>query len=148
LAQNKVTQYRQKQSAILFLFDLAQRQNDGWLSRSAMEYVADYVGVSYVKALEIASFYSMFNLQAVGKYHLQVCGTTPCWLNGAGQLTADLSAELGIKPGQTTQDGIFTLSEVECLGACINAPVVQVNDQYHENVTDARAFIAGLRAKK
>ena len=148
LAENKITQYERKQSAILFLFDLAQRQNDGWLSHSAIEYVADYIGISYVKALEIATFYSMFNLKPIAKYHLQVCGTTPCWLNGAGDLMESLAQELNIKPGQTTADNMFTLSEVECLGACIKAPVVQVNDDYHENVTDAAQFIENLRKSK
>ena len=135
-----------KQSAVLPLLDLAQRQNDRWLSQSAMEYVADYIGISYVKILEIASFYSMFNLKPVGKYHLQVCTTTPCHLRGAGRLLSDLENLLQIKCGQTTSDGTFSLASVQCLGACINAPLLQCNDDYHENITDAKGLIAQISA--
>jgi NADH-quinone oxidoreductase subunit E len=125
-----------RQSALVPLLDLAQRQNNGWLSESAIEYVADYIGVSYVKALEVASFYSMFNLKPVGKYHIQVCGTTPCWLNGAKETLNAFEKDLGIKVGGCTSDNLFSLLEVECLGACIKAPVVQINDDYYENVKD------------
>jgi NADH-quinone oxidoreductase subunit E len=133
-----------KQSAIVPLLDLAQRQNSGWLSADSIEYVANYIGISYAKAFEIASFYSMFNLKPVGKYHIQVCGTTPCWLNGAKEVLGNFEKNLNIKCGQRTQDGMFSLAEVECLGACTKAPVVQINDDYYENVDDVESLIAKL----
>jgi len=147
LAKKLVKQYpkERQQSAVLPLLDMAQRQNGGWLSPQALEYVAGYIGMPYVKIIEVASFYSMFNLKPVGKYHIQVCGTTPCWLNGAEKIMADLQKNLKIKCGQVTADGMFSLAEVECLGACINAPVVQVNDDYHENVYDAEKMIQQLK---
>lgn len=146
-AEKIITHYpkNRKQSAVLPLLDLAQRQNSGWLSQSALEYVADYLQISHVKIVEIASFYSMFHLKPVGKYHLQVCGTTPCHLRGAAKLISDLETLLQIKCGQTSQDQLFSLARVECLGACINAPVVQVNDDYHENITDAVKFIEQIK---
>jgi len=124
-----------QQSAILPLLDMAQRQASGWLPQEAIEYVADFLKIPYIRALEVASFYTMFNLKPVGKYHVQVCGTTPCWLRGAGDIIKTCEHKLNIKCGQTTQDSLFTLSEVECLGACVNAPTVQVNDDYFEDLT-------------
>jgi NADH-quinone oxidoreductase E subunit len=124
-----------QRSAIIGLLDIAQRQNDGWLPREAIEYVADFLNTPYIRAYEIASFYSMFNLKPVGKYHVQVCGTTPCWLNGATEIMSVCEKELGIKCKSTTEDGLFTLSEVECLGACVNAPMVQINDDYYEDLS-------------
>lgn len=147
LAKKLVSNYPKgrEQSAILPILDLAQRQNGGWLSQSAIECVADYLGITYVKAIEVASFYSMFNLSPVGKYHIQVCGTTPCWLNGAQKTMQDFEENLNLKCGQVTEDGMFSLTEVECLGACINAPVVQINDDYYENVEDTKQIIDQLR---
>ena len=124
---------RQK-SAMLPLLDLAQRQNGGWLSTSAIEYVANYLGEPFMRAYEVASFYSMFNLRPVGKYHIQVCGTTPCWLQGASDIMSACEQHAKTKCGETSKDGMFTISEVECLGACINAPIVQINDDYYENL--------------
>jgi NADH-quinone oxidoreductase subunit E len=89
----------------------------------------------YIRAYEVASFYSMFNLKPVGKYHIQICGTTPCWLRGAEDIKHACEKTLKIKCKETTKDGLFTLSEVECLGACVNAPVVQINDDYYEDLT-------------
>lgn len=123
-----------KKSAILPLFDLAQRQNNNYLSRECIEYVADLLELPYIRALEVASFYSMFNLKPVGKYHIQVCGTTPCWLRGAADLMKTCQSKLKIKKGETTPDNLFTLSEVECLGACVNAPIVQINDDFFEDL--------------
>ena len=147
LAKKLIKQYpdKRQQSAVLPLLDMAQRQNGGWLSEQTLEYVADYLGMPYVKIIEIASFYTMFNLKPVGKYHIQVCGTTPCWLNGAEKTMNDLQKNLKIKCGQVTKDGMFSLAEVECLGACIRAPVVQVNDKYYENVDDAEKMIQQLK---
>ncbi|MDX1924698.1 MAG: NADH-quinone oxidoreductase subunit NuoE [Rickettsiaceae bacterium] len=131
---NRYPATRQK-SAILPLLDLAQRQNGGWLSVDAIEYVANMINLPHIKALEVASFYTMFNLKPVGKFHIQVCGTTPCWLRGAGDIISKCSSKLGISDKETTQDGMFTLTEVECLGACVNAPLVQINDDYYEDLT-------------
>jgi NADH-quinone oxidoreductase E subunit len=132
---NKYPEGRQK-SAILPILDIAQRQNEGYLSKEAIEYVADMLGVPHIKAYEVASFYSMFNLGPVGKYHVQICGTTPCWLRGSEKIKEACKKELHIDIGETTRDNIFTLSEVECLGACVNAPMMQINDDYYEDLDE------------
>jgi NADH-quinone oxidoreductase E subunit len=124
-----------KASAVLPLLDLAQRESGGWLPTPAMEAVATMLGMPFIRVYEVASFYTMFNLKPVGKYHLQVCGTTPCWLRGAEDIMSTCKKHLGIQKGGTTDDGLFTLSEFECLGACVNAPVVQINDDYFEDLT-------------
>ena len=94
------------------------------------------LGVPLVRGYEVASFYTLFNLTPVGKYHIQVCGTPPCMLRGSEEILAACKRSLGIDCGETTKDGQFTLNEVECLGACINAPVMQVNDTHYENLTE------------
>lgn len=135
-AQEIVAKYpegRQK-SAMLPLLDIAQRQNGGWLSVPAIECVANYISEPYMRAYEVASFYTMYNLKPVGKYHIQVCGTTPCWLRGAGQIMESCEKLTKAKCGETSEDGLFTISEVECLGACVNAPIVQINDDYYEDL--------------
>lgn len=124
-----------KQSAILPLLDLAQRQSGGWLPLDAIEYVASLLELPFIRAHEVATFYTMFNLKPVGKYHIQICGTTPCWLKGAEQIKEACENALGIKCGQVTSDAKFSLTEVECLGACVNAPVVQINDDYFEDLS-------------
>ena len=130
---------RQMSASIPFL-DLAQRQvgaetgTQGWLPIPVMEFVARELDMPYVRVLEVATFYTMFNLAPVGKYHVQVCGTTPCMLRGAEDLISACKAR-GMKKGHTTADGLFTLSEVECLGACANAPMVQINDDNYEDLT-------------
>jgi NADH-quinone oxidoreductase subunit E len=125
-------------SAVLALLDLAQRQNDGWLSNEAIEYVANSLEMAPIRVYEVASFYSMFNLAPVGKHLVQVCRTTPCWLRGAAELTRSGCEKLGVELGENTKDGQFTVVEVECLGACANAPVVQIGDDYYEDLTPAR----------
>ncbi len=125
----------QQQSAVLPLLDMAQRQNGGWLSIEAMEYVADLILQPYMRVYEVASFYSMFYLKPVGKYHIQICGTTPCYLRGAADILKTCEQEIAIDCGKTSKDKKFTISEVECLGACINAPIVQINDDYYEDLT-------------
>jgi NADH-quinone oxidoreductase E subunit len=122
-------------SAILPLFDLAQRQCGGWLPASAIQKVTEMLGVSEIRGFEVASFYTLFNLEPIGKYHVQICGTTPCMLRGSEEIKKSCERHLGIKCGDTTPDGLFTLSEVECLCACVNAPVVQINDDYFEDLT-------------
>lgn len=126
---------RQK-SAVLPLLDMAQRQNNGWLSVPAIEHVAEQIGQPYMKVYEVASFYSMFNLQPVGKYHIQVCGTTPCWLRGAAEVKKYFEKNTGVKSGEVND--MFTISEVECLGACRNAPVVQINDDFYEDLDEEK----------
>ena len=130
-----------QQSAVIPLLDLAQRQigvetnTQGWLPISVQEYVAHQLGMAPVRVLEVATFYTMFNLAPVGKYHVQVCGTTPCMLRGSDEVFAACKSR-GLKKGQTTEDGLFTLTEVECLGACANAPMVQINDDNYEDLTE------------
>lgn len=125
-------------SAVIALLDLAQRQNQGHLTQDAIEYVADYLNMPKIRVMEVATFYTMFNLGPVGKYHLQVCGTTPCMLRGAEAIMAKIQDRLDIGLGDLTRDGTFSLCEVECLGACVNAPVVQINDDYYEDLTPER----------
>ena len=124
-------------SAVLALLDLAQRQEGGWLPRAAMDHVAQLLGMAPIRVYEVASFYTMFNLRPVGRYLLQACTTTPCWLRGSDQVVAACQKKLGIAVGDTTADGLFTLVEVECLGACVNAPILQVNDDYYEDLDGA-----------
>jgi NADH-quinone oxidoreductase subunit E len=137
-----VAQYppgRQASASIPFL-DLAQRQvgletgTQGWLPIPVIEFVARELDMPVIRVQEVASFYTMFNLAPVGKYHVQVCGTTPCMLRGSDDVFA-ACAKRGLKKGHTTGDGLFTLSEVECLGACANAPMVQINDDNYEDLT-------------
>ena len=139
-----------KASATIALLDLAQRQNDGWLSPEAIEYVAAYLEVAPIRVYEVASFYTMFNLQPVGKYLIQVCRTTPCWLRGSDGITAACKKKLGVGLKEVTEDGQFSVIEVECLGACANAPMVQINDFYYEDLTPEQMerIIDDLRAGK
>ncbi|MEM7046796.1 MAG: NADH-quinone oxidoreductase subunit NuoE [Pseudomonadota bacterium] len=140
-----------QRSALLPLLDLAQRQNDNWLSVQAMEYVAELVGVPYITAYEVASFYTMFNLKPVGRYLLQVCRTTPCWLCGSDDVLRAIKEVTGLTAhGESSKDGLFTLMEVECLGACVNAPMMQINDDYYEdlNYDHTRAILQALTEGK
>ena len=122
-------------SAIMPLFDLAQRQHQGWLPLAAINYVADMIGVQRIRAYEVATFYTMYNLSPVGKNVLQICTTTPCRLRGADDLLNTCKKRLGINVGETTEDGNFTLLEVECLGACVNSPVIWIGDDYYEDLS-------------
>ncbi len=123
-------------SAVIGVLDLAQRQQ-GWLPRVAMDEVAKLLDMAPIRVYEVATFYTMFNLKPVGKHLIQVCRTTPCWLRGADELTQTCKSKLGIGLKETTADGQFTLVEVECLGACVNAPVVQINDDFYEDLDPA-----------
>lgn len=136
-----------RRSAVMPLLDLAQRQvaktgpfgpypiGGGWIPCAAMDEIAKIIGVANIKVYEVATFYSMYKLAPVGKYLVQMCTTTPCWLCGSAQVVEAVQNYLGIKMGETTADGLFTLEEVECLGACVNAPMVQINDDYFEDLT-------------
>ena len=133
---------RQMSASIPFL-DLAQRQvgemtgTQGWLPIPVIEFVARELEMAPIRVQEVASFYTMFNLVPVGKYHVQVCGTTPCMLRGSDDVLA-ACFKRGMKKGATTADGLFTLTEVECLGACANAPMVQINDDNYEDLNEER----------
>lgn len=122
-------------SAVMPLLDLAQRQHQGWIPAKAMEVIAGLINEPLIKVHEVATFYSMYKLAPVGKFLVQVCGTTPCWLCGSADIIRTCEQSLGIKMGETTEDGLFTLEEVECLGACVNAPMIQVNDDYYEDLS-------------
>jgi NADH-quinone oxidoreductase subunit E len=130
-------------SAVIPLLDLAQRQvgaetaTQGWLPIPVMEFVARELDTSYIRVLEVATFYTMFNLAPVGRFHVQVCGTTPCMLRGSDDVFA-ACIKRGLRKGQTTNEGLFTLTEVECLGACANAPMVQINDDNYEDLDEVR----------
>ena len=125
-----------QQSAVIPLLDLAQRQNLGWLSKTAIEKVAETLSMSYIRVLEVATFYSMFNLEPVGENFVQICRTTPCWLRGSDKLVEVAKEVSNTKIGETSDDKKFTIVEVECLGACCNAPMVQINDDYYEDLDE------------
>lgn len=134
-------------SAVLPLLDLAQRQHGNWLPRAAMDYVADMLEMPRIRVYEVGTFYSMFNLRPVGKHFFQICTTTPCWLRGSDEVVKACEKKLGITIGETTPDGQFSLTEVECLGACVNAPIIQVNDDFYEDLDgpSTEALIDALR---
>ena len=121
-------------SAIISLLWLAQKQHDYWLPEPAIRCVAEMLDMPYIRALEVATFYTMFNLSPVGKHFIQLCGTTPCWLRGADDLKEVCRKRIG-EQQQVSADGNFSWLEVECLGACANAPMVQINDDYYEDLT-------------
>ena len=125
-----------KQSAVIPLLDLAQRQNKGWLNKKALEKVAETLSMSFIRVLEVATFYSMFNLKPIGKNYIQICRTTPCWLRGSDKLLNIAKEVTGCSLGETSKDKKFTVVEVECLGACCNAPMVQINDDYFEDLNE------------
>lgn len=129
-----------QRSAVMPLLDLAQRQvgaeenTQGWLPIPVMEYIAAYLDMPVIRVVEVATFYTMYNIAPIGRFHVQVCGTTPCMLRGSDDLLAACKAR-GMKKGHTTEDGIWSLTEVECIGNCASAPVVQINDDNYEDLT-------------
>ena len=125
-----------KQSAVIPVLDLAQRQNKGWLNKKALEKVAETLSMSFIRVLEVATFFSMFNLKPIGKNYIQICRTTPCWLRGSDKLLNIAKEVTGCSLGETSKDKKFTVVEVECLGACCNAPMVQINDDYFEDLNE------------
>ncbi|APE28837.1 NADH-quinone oxidoreductase subunit NuoE [Aurantiacibacter gangjinensis] len=139
-----------QRSAVMPLLDLAQRQvgeetnTQGWLPLPVMEYVAAYLDMPIIRVVEVATFYFMYNLVPVGKFHVQVCGTTPCMLRGSDDIL-DVCAKRGMKKGQVSDNGLWTLTEVECMGSCATAPMVQINDDNYEDLT-AERFTAVLDA--
>jgi NADH-quinone oxidoreductase subunit E len=150
-AKKQIAKYPEgkQASAIIPLFWRAQEQHDGWLPEPAIRYVAEMLGVDYIRALEVATFYTMFNLSPVGEHFVQLCGTTPCWLRGADELKEVCRKHIG--PEKTVSaDGKFSWMEVECLGACVNAPMVQINADFFEDLDAAslERVLNDLRAGK
>ncbi|MFN3234623.1 MAG: NADH-quinone oxidoreductase subunit NuoE [Gammaproteobacteria bacterium] len=124
-----------KQSAVLPALHIVQDEHDGWLSRECLDAVAEYLGMPAIAVYEVATFYNMFELKPVGKHKIHVCNSISCYLNGSEELIEHLEKRLGIKDGETTKDGRFTLKEVECLAACTGAPACQINKKYYEGMT-------------
>lgn len=135
-AKNYIAKYPEgrQASAVIPLLEIAQRQNDNWLPIAAIEHVAKILEMPQIRVMEVATFYTMFNLAPVGKHHIQLCGTTPCWLRGADSIKNLCKKKLKIDLGETTKDKLFTLTEVECLGSCANAPMIQINDDFYEDL--------------
>ena len=136
-----------QKSALLPVLHLAQDSFGGWLSSDTMDYVAELLNIKPIEVYEVATFYSMYNLKPVGKYMFEVCQTGPCMLRGSDDIIAYIGETLGIKPGETTADGLFTLKTVECLGACGYAPMMQLGKHYREHLTKEKvdAIIAECR---
>lgn len=126
-----------QQSAVMPLLDLAQRQH-GWVTRAAVAYIADMLDMPEIRVWEVVSFYTMYRTNPGGRYHIEVCTTTPCWLRGSDDVVKACKDKLGIGFGETTDDGMFSLHEVECLGACVNAPMIAIGDDYYEDLDGPR----------
>ena len=139
-----------KASAVIPLLHYVQKKSNGWLPVPEIERVADILDMPYMKVYEVASFYTMFNLKPVGKKLLQLCHTTPCWLRGSDQIEKSIYDTLKIKDGETTPDDMFTLMKVECLGACVNAPILQINDDYYEDLDykSTKELLNKIKTKK
>jgi NADH-quinone oxidoreductase E subunit len=136
-----------QQSALLPLLHLAQEQHGGWLPRAALDHVADVLGMARIRVYEVATFYDMYNIEPVGRTQVRVCTTTPCWLCGSDDVVRACKDALGIDVGGSTEDGRFFLREFECLGACSNAPMMWIDDDYYEDLdyAKARAIIEALK---
>ena len=139
-----------KASAVIRLLHYVQKKSNGWLPVPEIERVAEILDMPYMKVYEVASFYTMFNLKPVGKKLLQLCHTTPCWLRGSDQIEKSIYDTLKIKDGETTPDNMFTLMKVECLGACVNAPILQINDDYYEDLDykSTKELLNKIKTKK
>ena len=139
-AENEIKKYpkERKASAILALLYLAQNQNNNWIPLTAIKYVAKLLNVSYIKVYEVATFYSMFNLSPVGKYFIQVCTTTPCMVRGAKKLTDVCKKHISQNQYELSENKLCSWTEVECLGACVNAPMMQINQDYFEDLNESK----------
>ena len=148
-AEKQLTKYpsTRKASAIIPLLWRAQEQCGGWLPRPAVEYISEMLGMAKIRGYEIATFYTMFNLAPTGKHHIQVCTTTPCWLRGSEEVVKACRHFMGTEEGDVNADGLFSYVEVECLGACVNAPVVQMDKDFYEDL-DGPKMEAMLKALK
>ena len=122
------------ESSIMPLLMLAQAQNNGWVPKKAIEYISNFLKVPEIKVLEIATFYTMYNLSPIGNYHIEVCTTTPCMLRGSDEIVKACKKKIGINIGEVSEDKKFSLNRVECLGACVNAPIVKINENYFEDL--------------
>ena len=140
LAKKMINNYPEgkQQSAVMSLLYLAQRQNNNWIPLAAMKYIAKFLNMPYIKVYEVATFYSMYNLSPVGKFFYQICTTTPCMLRGAYKLVDVCKKKISNKENEISSDGNSSWMEVECLGACINAPMIQINDEYYEDLDEKK----------
>ena len=140
LAKKMINNYPEgkQQSAVMSLLYLAQGQNNNWIPLAAMKYIAKFLNMPYIKVYEVATFYSMYNLSPVGKFFYQVCTTTPCMLRGAYKLVDVCKKKISNKENEISSDGNSSWMEVECLGACINAPMIQINDEYYEDLDEKK----------
>ncbi|MFW5679158.1 MAG: NADH-quinone oxidoreductase subunit NuoE [Pseudomonadota bacterium] len=152
LAEAAVAKFpaERKQSAVLPLLHLAQAQHGGWLPKAALDYVADYLEMPRIRVYEVASFYDMFNTEPTAATQIRVCTTTPCWLMGSDAIVEACERALGCKVGENSADGRFYLREFECLGACVNAPMMWIDDDYYEDLTPEKAgeIVEALKAGK
>ena len=141
-AKNIIAKYPKgkQQSAVMALLYIAQRQNDNWIPLAAMKYIAKFLDMPYIKVYEVATFYSMYNLSPVGKYLIQVCTTTPCMIRGANQLVEACKEKISKNESELSSDKSCSWMEVECLGACVNAPMMQINDEYYEDLDKKKTF--------
>ena len=139
-----------KESSIMPLLSLAQNQNNGWLPKKAIEYVSEFLEIPEIKVLELATFYSMYNLSPVGKFHIEICTTSPCMLRGSDEILSNFEKKLGIQSGHISEDNNFSLNRVECLGACVNGPVVKINENYYEdlNINSANDLLKNMNEGK
>lgn len=137
LARSIIARYPagRQASAVMPLLALAQKQHDNWLPKVAMDYVAAMLDMPPIRVYEVATFYTMYNHAPVGRHLVELCTTTPCWLRGSEQVVSACEKHLGVKLGETTPDGVFTLREAECLGACVNAPMAQIGEIFYEDLT-------------
>ena len=128
-----------QQSAVMALLYIAQRQNNNWIPLAALRLISDILNMSYIKVYEVATFYTMYNLSPVGKYFVQVCTTTPCMIKGSGKIVDMCKKHISSKQGELNKELNSSWTEVECLGACVNAPMMQINDQYYEDLNESIA---------
>ena len=129
-----------QQSAVMALLYIAQKQNNNWIPLAAMKYIGKFLGMPYIKVYEVATFYSMYNLAPVGKYFVQVCTTTPCMIRGANQLVEACKQKISENESELSNDKSCSWMEVECLGACVNAPMMQINDDYYEDLDKSKTL--------
>ena len=141
-ANNIIQNYpsEKKQSAVMALLYIAQKQNDNWIPLAAIKYIAKYLDMPYIKVYEVATFYSMYNLSPVGKYFIQVCTTTPCMIRGAYKLVDACKEKISINQNELSSNKVCSWMEVECLGACVNAPMMQINDDYFEDLNKEKTL--------
>ncbi|MBD22434.1 MAG: NADH-quinone oxidoreductase subunit E, partial [Alphaproteobacteria bacterium] len=139
-----------QQSAVMALLYIAQSQNNNWIPLIAMKYIAKFLKIPYIQVYEVATFYSMYNLSPVGKNHIEVCTTSPCMLRGSDEILVKLKKLIGANIGEVSKDCVFSLNKVECLGACVNAPIVKINQNYYEdlNLQSVEELINKLRVNK